>query len=224
MIDEVMLKEALVTSYDRECNVLEERASISGMHTFPQDYYYRMRKISKMAGRRYVTVMHRRVRLALVVAVLIAVMIAATVTTIAIIRPQIFYTIKKGVKSWDYTFRQEDPDKLAGEFVCKKPEVPEEYSIYDEQFAEQLGSYVVDFEDNHGHFINYEQEDMSKQYDISLTDTFTEEKEVLINGYKGKLLSEDDMHYILWNDGYYVYFLGGNCPEDVVIKMAESVK
>ena len=175
MIDEMMLKDALLIAYDRECSTLERGTENVVPHVFSESHLIRIRKLCSTARQQHVTVLHHRFRLAFLVAALIAIMIAASITTIAIVRPQIFYSVRKGLKSWDYSFRQEDPNKLAGEFVCKKPVVPEGFKISDELYVEETGSYILFYEDNDNHFLNYQQEDASDGFDMSLTDSFTSE-------------------------------------------------
>jgi hypothetical protein len=219
-----MLKDALLIAYDRECSTLERGAENVVPHVFSESHMIRIRKLCSTAKRQHVTVLHRRFRLAFLVAALVAIMIAAAVTTIAIVRPQIFYSVRKGLKSWDYTFRQEDPNKLAGEFVCKKPVVPEGYEIVEENKDKATKLYTIFYQNKNGRYIYYDQAGVDETFDMSLTDAFTNEESVKINGHTGTLYTEDDMNYVLWNDGYYIYIIGGDCSRSVVMEMARSIK
>lgn len=222
MISDTVIKEALISAYDYEAEILEAQAASSELHVFSEKYREKMQNISRMARHRYVTVMHGRRRLALVVAAIIAIMIAATVTTIAIVRPQIFYHIKEHVDSWEYTFTQKDPEKLASGFEYKEPEIPEGYKIIEENRDAEYFSYDVYYEDKKGHFIHYDQKDIESGYSMNMTNT-SRQKDIVISGNKATLFSEDDTYTILWNDGYYVYTLYGDCDKKTLVQMAESI-
>ena len=223
MISEEILKDALTMAYDQEIDVIEKQASLENLHSFSKSYRARMQNIARMAKRKYVTIMHKRRRLALVVAAVIIMMLAAAVTTLAIVRPQIFYKITKDVGAWNYKFLQEDPNEAVKGFEYKKPVTPDGYTIEEENKDADIYSYDIYYTNNAGKYITYNQEGLEKEYDVNITDTMKKVKEITINNEEAIVFEEEDVHLILWNDGYYVYSLAGNCEEKELIEMAESI-
>ena len=222
MIDEAVLKEALTILYDREGDYLEKMASTEKPCNFTRSYYSEMQQISKKAGHCYVTMMHRRLRLAVVAAALVVLMVTATVTAIAIVKPQIFYNLIARSEIYEYRFKQKGTGKNILEFEFKKPIPPEGYEIVEEEKDEDMFSYRILYENENGDYIDYDQE---SPVNLSINVPYNgKRKTVKVNGYTGELFRQEETRYLLFEDGYYVYTLSGNCTEAELIEMAKTIR
>ena len=124
----------------------------------------------------------------------------------------------------DVYFDIDDPDSTLTDKGLRKPEIPEGYEIVSEDRDETEGSYYVVEYRRGKKGITYSQEDGVENIGLSIDNDDPGFKEITVNGYKGYSSYDEYGCFIIWTDGVYLYYIGGNCSMDVLEKMAESLK
>lgn len=162
---------------------------------------------------------HPRIRRIAIIAAIIAVVLATTVVTIGIIKPQILYDIQKVLLRWDIHYEKNTEDADPSRFDLVKPVTPDGYYIVDE--VQGLGSYHVEYSNEPGSRIIY----LQMNPENATTSISGEEgmEKIQINGRSAIVFNMDNYHMIVIEDGYYVYSLEGDCSYETLYFMAESL-
>ena len=222
------LKHALIMGVESEISEYYSYASSGQEHRFSNRYYRQKKRIIQHAeemsrDRRVISRARPKAtfRRAVAIAAVIVLMLATASTVVAVVKPEIFYSIKEKIISWDITFEKNDAEKSAG-FEYIKPPVPDGYQLVEEEKGD--GFYWLTYENEEGLTIDYEQYP-PEGTNISIdSEQATPEKEMI--GYQEIILWEKDKAaQIVFTDDNYVYCIGGNCGmdviHDVVVKMIE---
>ncbi len=231
---DITLKEALKLAYDKKWDEFEQETANEPDYVFPEGYDERvLNKCYKVLdtgnyGRTIVDSSaiefhsRPRIRRALLVAALIAVMLIGSITAYALTHPEIIYNIKKTITEWTFHFQQTDPEAAEKEFVPLKPETPEGFEIIYEEVVPSL-SYDIQYEDIDGHNIIYSQYEI-ESLELKISGEGEEYTDIEINGSTGQAYHQVNDWSIVWDNGYYVFRITGNCELEMLIEMAESVE
>ena len=161
-----------------------------------------------------------RIRRTLLVAALIALLLFGTITAYALTHPEIIYNIKKTAVEWTFHFKQIDPDGATEEFVPVKPETPEGFKITSEET--DIGFHEVYYENKRGTIIIFTQTEVD---DLGFNmDGEADIEEIKINEYSGFYYKKYSTWVIVWDNGYYLFDISGDCDYDILLKMAESIE
>jgi len=227
------LKEALKLAYDKKWDDFEKEIADEPDHVFPKGYDERVLdecyKVLNTENCDRIKVdtsaleFHSkpRIRRAFLVAALIVVMLIGSVTAYALTHPEIIYNIKKTLTEWTFHFQQTDPETAAEDFVPMKPGTPEGFEITYEEVVPSL-SYDVQYENTDGCVIIYSQYEI-ESLELKISGEGDEYTEIDINGHNGQAYHQMNDWTIVWDNGYYVFKITGNCELGALVKMAESV-
>ncbi len=232
---DIKLKKALELAYGKKWDAYDNEIANVPDYVFPEGYNEKVlnkcyKVLNTESDYRQVMVntsdmkFHARPRLrrALLVAALIAVMLIGTITAYALTHPEIISSIKKTITEWTFHFQQTDPETAAEEeFIPLKPETPEGFKITYEEAVPSL-SYDIQYEDNDGHLIVYSQYE-TESLELKISGEGDEYTEIDINGHNGQAYHQMNDWTIVWDNGYYVFKITGNCELGALVKMAESV-
>ena len=129
------LKMALAEAMPIEYQDVLEPENLCYEYTFSAEFEGALEKIIKSADYKYVSVGSRRIRKALAVALIAAMIMAASVCAVAAGRAVVRWNETQNDKAGtlDVTFDVDDPNGTAGEFSYIKPETPEGYEIVREE-------------------------------------------------------------------------------------------
>lgn len=232
---EIKLRNALELAFIKEWQELDEEVISLPQYEFPEGYREKVLKKSYgvlessgsgFENRRVNTQLEfhgrPRIRRALLVAVLIALMVIGAVTAYALTHPEIIYNIKKTFTEWTFHFQQTDPDSITEEFVPIKPETPEGFEIVSEEIVPET-LYMIQYTDDEGRMITYDQSEI-KSLGLTISAAGDVYKEIEINNYKALVYHDSNEWNIIWDNGYYLFTVGGNCDYDILLKMAESIE
>jgi len=214
------LSDAFVDAYAGEMADLDARVSAAPKHTFSAGFEHKMKAAFKAAEHRYVRVSHFRIRRAVLIAILIALLVISSLTALALMKPELIYIIKKNSVAWDIHFKQEGATKDTDKIECVKPETPKEFSITNEQKTDE--SYSIKYKNEEGKFINYYQifaEGTGYVIDAEKNNIH----KTVIDGHKVLVSKKDGMYQIFFDDGVYLYDINGNGDYDAIKNLAISV-
>lgn len=232
---DIKLKKALELAYDKKWDAYDNEIANVPDYVFPEGYNEKVlnkcyKVLNTESDYRQVMVntsdmkFHSRPRLrrALLVAALIAVMLIGTITAYALTHPEIIYNIKKTLTEWTFQFNQKESEAVSEEFIPLKPETPEGFKITYEEAVPSL-SYDIQYEDNDGHLIVYSQYE-TESLELKISGEGDEYTEIDINGHNGQTYHQMNDWTIVWDNGYYVFKITGNCELEMLKKMAESIE
>lgn len=214
------LKEALIDAYDSEMAGLEAEASDAPEHVFSAEFEHKMKAAFKIAERRYVHVGRIRMRRAVMLAVIVALLVATTLATIAVAKPDLFYVIKKNNVSWNMFFEQRGTVTGEEGFTRIKPVAPEEYKVTKE--VKSSLAYDIYYKNGTEQTIAYSQI-LAEGAGTGLDAENTGIHETTINGHKAIVSHKDGYHMIFFDDGLCIYQLYGNCDYSTLKSLAVSV-
>ncbi len=226
------LKRALEIAYERKWEALDKEVEQGPKYEFPKEYDEKVLNESfkvlntGIGIRRYSWNKTQfygrpRVRRALLVAALIALMIIGSVAVYAISHPEIIYNIKKTFTEWSFSFQQNDPEKATIDFVFIEPEIPDGFNIVSEEKITNW--YEVQYENGQGEIIFYTQ-NLTDNLGLKINGEGQEYKDIEINGNKGLAYIQNNSWTIIWDNGYYIFELMGNVDYDMLFNMAESIE
>lgn len=121
----------------------------------------------------------------------------------------------------DVTFDIEKKNTTAHNFKAKQPETPQGFELIKEE-KDLLDVFML--YESGDHTIYYSQSYADENTGLSIDSDDESFTDITINGYKGYAVTESESPYIIWYDGYYLYYISGNVPYNVLDKMARSVK
>lgn len=115
------------------------------------------------------------------------------------------------------------------EFVCKKPQwVPEGYTLEREEYKEDFRLYQNNYVNKDGKYALYQQMRNDRVDNIGISSNGDEQQEVMIENVKGYFIPDDELDgergNLVWEDGKYLYIIGGDFTKEELIRMAETIK
>lgn len=219
------LKQALTELREEQTSEYEELMKKQARHKFSRIYLKRRKAVIDMTSQaakamhddyKYRAVKRFSLRTALVAAI---VMILATVSVIAIAKPEIIFNIKEKITHWKIEVRHENTEERSDEFVLLRPDAPDGYEIVDEI---EEGSYYIIYRNAKGDEIVYEQN--SGNPNIYLDSEGIDIYETTINGHKAIISRHsENATTIIIEDGEYLYLISGHCPFEDVYDFAEKL-
>lgn len=115
------------------------------------------------------------------------------------------------------------------EFVCKKPQwVPEGYTLEREEYYGNIGEYTQGYIENGGKSLWYRQMRNDIGNNLGISSNGNEQQEVMIENVKGYFIPDDELDgergNLVWEDGKYLYIIGGDFTKEELVRMAETIK
>lgn len=115
------------------------------------------------------------------------------------------------------------------EFVCKKPQwVPEGYTLEREEYYENIEEYIQGYIENGGKSLWYRQMRNDIGNNLGISSNGNEQQEVMIENVKGYFIPDDKLDgergNLVWEDGKYLYIIGGDFTKEELVRMAETIK
>ncbi|TDP46647.1 DUF4367 domain-containing protein [Aminicella lysinilytica] len=216
------LKEALIDAYDSEMAGLEAEASTAPEHVFSAEFEHKMKAAFKIAERRYVHVGRIRMRRAVMLAVIVALLVATTLATIAVAKPGLYYRIIKNSTNWEFLYDNTNQDNSTEKIEAITPDTPEGYRLSSQKKTDQ-DYYLTYINSNDKKVtITYSQETVSDN-GIDHLDSENNIHKTRIDGYEAIEFYKKGTYCIYWNDNKYVYTLLGNCDHSTLKNLVMSV-
>lgn len=115
------------------------------------------------------------------------------------------------------------------EFVCRKPQwVPEGYTLEREEYKEDFRLYQNSYVNKDGKYALYQQMRNDRVDNIGISSNGDEQQKVMIENVKGYFIPDDELDgergNLVWEDGKYLYIIGGDFTKEELIRMAETIK
>lgn len=107
-------------------------------------------------------------------------------------------------------------------FEYKRPKTPSGFTATTEIKDSDMFELKYDNGENLG--IVYFQDSGLESMGLSINNESDSFSEIKVNGYKGYAIKEATAPYIVWSDGEYLFYISGNVPYELLMKMAESVE
>lgn len=226
------LQDALQEAIEQEYAWVPAPENLDYNYTFSPAFTRKMERLRRtmrqnehaIEERTYVHVGGRRVRRALLVALIAALIMAMTAGAIAIQRALVHWneTQNDEAGTLDITFDVDDPNDLTEEFHYKKPKTPDGYEIVREETYSDT-EYEIEYHNDDGQIILYIQSGSIEKMGFGIDNEDAEFHEVEINGYKGYSYSKLGNHALTWTDGMALYDIIGTCEMEVLWAMAKSL-
>ena len=162
---------------------------------------------------------HPRVRRTIVLIAAVVILLAATSTALALIKPEIFYHIKEKITNWRITF-QTSEEADAPVFAYIEPEVPEGYEIVDE--AKGNSYYYITYRNDQGDTIGYSQM-IPEDATISIDSEQAKPHEETHGGHGYIVYERTEASTVIFDNGDYVFALDGNCDKRLLFRIAEKL-
>lgn len=218
------LQQALLNIEEERIHKYEDMMDSMEQHEFSDSYMRRRREIidaakTKSFARTAVVSPRRAHRLRLrTILVAALIMLLATVSVIAIAKPQIYYVIKEKLTHWDITFERENAHEI-DEVVPVKPNIPEGFEIVEEDLN-PVNYYLV-LEDGEGRLIIYEQM-LPEGTNIALDSERSDNSVLSLNGNDVIVSKEGNATMLICNDGDYIYHIRSTASEEIIWNMLEE--
>lgn len=217
------LKMALAEAMSTEYQDVPEPENLCYEYTFSAEFKGALEKIIKSADYKYVSVGSRRIRKALAVALIAAMIMAASVCAVAAGRAVVRWNENQNDKAGtlDVTFDVDNPNGTAGEFSYIKPETPEGYEIVREE--KYPTAYRVQYVNSNNKTVLYSQTGDIDSMGLGIDNENAEFHEFIINGEKGYSYSKLGNNMLIWADETSLYQINGDCDMEVLQEMARSI-
>jgi len=219
-----------MAAMEEETAAYESSMAQTPGHTFSKRFEKRKRQIIRLADQRLTGSVHelqrravRRVRIrTLLVAALI--LLLAVSTVVAIVKPEIYYIIKEKITNWEISFGMSPEEETTDtvDFEVVRPVIPEGFSVVEEDEGADVYFLTIQNNKNKDIDISYSQmlpEGTNVQLDSERNTNAIE----IIAGTEAIVAREDGATNILFNNGKYVFLIGGNCDESILREMAEEI-
>ena len=157
--------------------------------------------------RRYITLKGKRIRRAVLAAIIAALIFAMSITALAVIKPGIYYKIRELIGYLDIVPQYEERPEDAPDFTPVMPAAPEGYQETEETHT--ADSFSIEYRDDQGHIISIYQfvPDGSRVYQ----DAGEGERKEYINGHEALITEQEDITTIITDNGESVIILSGTC-------------
>ena len=219
------LQKALLDIREERIIEYDQLLSQHPKHTFSRRYCARKKRIIKdYSHNNSVTVRgnnhNSTCRLSFrTILVAILIMILATASVIAIVKPKIYYDIKEMIDRWRITFSVEGESE-EDRFEPIMPVIPSGFELVSEEVDEY--SYSLQLRNQEGKVITYDQ---SKPDGVSIIidkenhsthKEYYKDHEIVISKSKAAVT-------VLCEDNKYIYLIAGDVDESLLIHMIESL-
>ncbi|MGN1334893.1 MAG: DUF4367 domain-containing protein [Anaerovoracaceae bacterium] len=217
------LKMALAEAMLIEYRDVPEPEGLCYEYKFSVEFEDNLEKVVKSADYKYVSVGSMRIRKALAVALIAAMIMAASVCAVAAGRAIVHWNETQNDKAGtlDVTFDVEDPNGTAGEFSYIKPETPEGYEIVLEE--KYPTAYRIQYVNSNNKTVLYSHTGGIDSMGLGIDNEEAEFNELIINGEKGYSYSKLGNNMLIWADEISLYQINGNCDMEVLQEMARSI-
>ena len=218
---DMLIQQALIDYYAQEYEKYEQLTSDVPEHTFSTEFTRRIRTVFKASEKKYISLSRLRLRRAAVIAAAIIMVLASTVATLAVVRPQILFDITRRATNWMIEFRQEGTEEGAGKFTRITPRTPDGYYIRNEEYLDDI-EYYIEYTDGEGGFIRYTQATSDGSIAYLDADDIQIERDT-IDGHEVITSVDDQLSAVFFEDGEYIYNIDGNCDADQLMQIAIEI-
>ena len=219
------LGDALAREYARTSEI--DPAELN--HQFSPEFEKKMQELIDTLDRnerRYVHIGHRRIRRALLVAVVAVMLLGLVACTVVLTKPSVSWNETQNDTSGtlDITFDVEYPEdaEVSTEFEPVKPKKPWGYKIISKEIL-STSTFRVTYEKNSGEIIMYTQNGDISSMSIGIDNEDALFIETTINGHRGYACTKLGNNALTWSDGIYLYDIIGTCDMETIEKMAQSI-
>lgn len=223
------LKLALGDALIREYIWIDELDPAELTHQFSPEFEAKMQELIDSLDRnerRYVHIGHRRIRRALLVAIVAIMLLGLVACAVVLSKPLITWNETQNDTSGtlDITFDVEYPEdaEIPTEFEPVKPKKPWGYKIISEQMHSSTNFQII-YKNLADKEIHYTQKGNVANLNFSLDNEDAIFFETTINGHKGYAYSKLGNNALTWSDGIYLYDIIGTCDMETIEKMAQSI-
>lgn len=220
-----LLESALKKAMEYEYRDVPDPEQLDYEHCFSEEFEQSMKGICSIAEQPYVRIGRRRVRRAVVVALVAVMILAMTAGAIAFQKIWVKWNTSQNddAGTMDVTFEIDDPNNQMKGFQYVKPVTADGYIITSEvKHSKTL--YEIQYENSiDGTAIYYLQSGSVDTTDIAIDNENAEFQEILINGFTGYFYSKNGSNALIWSDGVSLYQLMGTCDMGILEKMAETI-
>lgn len=211
---------ALKDAMEVEFSYLDTLENPYKSYRFSSDFESKMNVTILKSEFTYVSIGKKRIRKALLVALIALLAFAITGCAFAV-----HYIIEwheeqnHKNRTLDITFetRQEYSSNSSDATI---PKTPSGYTITEQSSDEH--SLLISYSHPQGDQISFSQLDDVENMGISIDNDATYFEAATINGYKGYAYSKDGINTLYWADSTYFYVLQGTCEMDILETMAET--
>jgi len=224
-MSEEQLRECFCTAFDIDTAFDVELNAEGYDYQFSKKFDDFMANTIKVSERTYVSVGRHRVRMAVVVALITALLMATLASVSAIRRPIVSWFTKEYDKYGvvDVTFDVDDEDESEKEFQYIKPAVPDDYKIVREDKQGEAEQYYAEYQNSEGKTIVYVQSGDIENMNIYIDNEDNDLTKIKINGCEGYSASKYGNNSLYWSDGTYFFNLMGTCDMAELKKIAKSI-
>lgn len=210
---------ALEKAFNEEFLWLNDFENPYAFHAFSSDFETEIKKIIPKAKYNYISIGHKRIRKALIAALVALLALAITGCAVAACYVTWHETNNPSQGTLDITFDEVNSyDKEKSNIIL--PILPEGYAV---KHKETSGSSVIiTYMDKEKNKINYSRVDDLENMSVSIDNENVDLKEISINGYKGYTSRYGGISIIYWSDSWYFHTLQGTCDLETLVNMAES--
>lgn len=218
------LRAALCSAMDLEFSGFPDLKELHYEYKFSAEFERQMKRICRMADHVYVSVGRHRLRRAVVVALVAAMIFAMTAGAIAIQKLYVRWNEVDNLEDGtiDVTFDIEDPNQTAGEFRYIKPETPAGYIIESEMKYSDT-EYEIQYSGEDGTVIYYVQSGDIDSTEVGIDNEDADYQKIIVNGYDGYSYKKAGNCALIWSDGTSLYQLIGTCELVVLEEMAKKI-
>lgn len=161
------------------------------------------------------------IRRAIAVVLAAILILASTIGAIAIVKPEIYYTIVDKITHWIITPGQDEEGEVKRELIPKKTEVPSGYVLVYEEDDDEL-CYTRKYEDDNGRVLRYSQY-LPNDISVSIDSEGISTEKTIINGHSVVItLHDDNSTTVVIEDGDYVYVISGDSHK-AVLEMTDRI-
>ncbi len=215
-------EKAFIQVIDERIQRYEENLALEPRHVFSKAYNKRKNRLIRSANKsdRKFGVGFNFHRAGVVLAAIILAL-AMTTTVIAIVKPQIFYKIKSRLVEWDIRFEQKTNGSDIQPFEYRKPKLPKEYKLVEEDKIP--GSQELSYKDESTNtWIDFSQDDPNGvSFGIDAEHGKFYKKKY--NGCEILVWDLGEVTSFIFNDGYYIYMISGNCSRSILYGIVDDI-
>lgn len=103
-------------------------------------------------------------------------------------------------------------------------EVPDGYRIIEEYYYEKVGIYYMDYADEEGNVIVFEQSRKENENLGNITANRKDIEPIKVNDLEGYYVKDSDAENLVLSDGEYMLVFSGNLSKDQFIELAEGLR
>lgn len=214
------LNRAILCAFEKDLLAISSLEAQDDIHIFSNEFENNISHIVSLSKYQYVSVGHRRIRKSLI-AILVAAL-AIIITGCAFVA---YYYVQ-----WDETPNEKNgtvdinfeiKDNSTYSSKSPLPTTPTGYSIT--STVDEGGVIQIEYSGSEGHSIYFDKNPYVENMGLSVDNEDTSHNEITIAGLKAYSYYKDGFNHVFWADTEYFYFIQGDCDEQTLVDMANSL-